>query len=58
MDKPDTNVTGTSDATPIDKQFELIKKLVPNCKKVGILYNTSEANSEFQVNNAKDQAQK
>lgn len=44
MDKPGTNVTGTSDASPINKQFELIKKLVPNSKKIGILYNTSEAN--------------
>ncbi|AWI04153.1 ABC transporter substrate-binding protein [Clostridium drakei] len=58
MDKPGTNVTGTSDASPIDKQFELIKKLVPNCKKIGILYNTSEANSEFQVKAAKEQASK
>ncbi len=58
MDKPGTNVTGTSDASPIDKQFELVKKLVPNCKKIGILYNTSEANSEFQVKMAKDQASK
>lgn len=47
------NVTGTSDATPIDKQFELLKKLVPNSKKVGIIYNLSEQNSEIQVNNAK-----
>lgn len=58
MDKPGTNVTGTSDALPMDKQFELIKKLSPNCKKIGILYNTSEANSEFQVKLAKEQAAK
>lgn len=53
MDKPDTNVTGTSDDLPIGKQFELLKKLLPNSKKVGILYNTSEKNSEIQVNNAR-----
>ncbi|NMM62382.1 ABC transporter substrate-binding protein [Clostridium sp. P21] len=58
MDKPGTNVTGTSDALPMDKQFELIKKLSPNCKKIGVLYNTSEANSEFQVKLAKEQAGK
>lgn len=58
MDKPDTNVTGTSDALPLDKQFELIKKIVPNCKKIGILYNTSEANSELQVKAAKEEAAK
>lgn len=53
LEKPETNVTGTSDDLPIEKQFELLKKLLPNSKKVGILYNTSEPNSEIQVNNAK-----
>lgn len=52
-DKPQTNVTGTSDATPVEKQFELLKKLLPAAKKVGIIYNTSEANSQIQVNKAK-----
>jgi putative ABC transport system substrate-binding protein len=53
LEKSETNVTGTSDNVPIEKQFELLKKLVPNAKKVGILYNTSESNSEIQVNSAK-----
>ena len=48
-----TNVTGTSDNVSIEKQFELLKKLIPNAKTVGILYNTSESNSEIQVENAK-----
>ncbi|MBZ9606947.1 ABC transporter substrate-binding protein [Clostridium estertheticum] len=58
LNKPDTNVTGTSDELPMDKQFQLIKILKPNCKKVGILYNTSEANSEIQVEMAKNQGSK
>lgn len=53
LDKPGTNVTGTSDAAPMERQFELLKKLIPNAKKVGILYNTSERNSEIQVDAAK-----
>lgn len=53
LDQPGTNVTGTSDAAPIDKQMELLKKLAPNAKKIGIIYNTSEANSEVQVDAAK-----
>lgn len=53
LDKPETNVTGTSDDLPIGKQFELLKTLLPESKKVGILYNTSEKNSEIQVENAK-----
>jgi putative ABC transport system substrate-binding protein len=55
-EKSGTNVIGTSDAAPIKKQFELIKKLVPNTKKVGIMFNTSETNSELQVTKAKEAA--
>ncbi len=54
LEKGDTNVTGTSDMTPIKEQFMLIKKLIPSAKKVGILYNTSETNSEIQVNKARE----
>ncbi|MGK0466956.1 ABC transporter substrate-binding protein [Clostridium sp.] len=53
LENSGTNVTGTSDNVSIEKQFELLKKLVPSAKKVGILYNTSESNSEIQVENAK-----
>ncbi|WP_315117011.1 ABC transporter substrate-binding protein [uncultured Clostridium sp.] len=56
--EPGTNVTGTSDNISIDKQFELLKEILPNAKRVGILYNTSENNSEIQVNNAKSVAPK
>lgn len=58
LDKTETNVTGTSDATPIDKQFALIKELLPESKKVGIVYNTSELNSEVQVAQAKEISKK
>ena len=51
--KPETNVSGTSDATPIASQFALIKELLPQAKKIGIIYNTSEQNSIAQVNEAK-----
>jgi putative tryptophan/tyrosine transport system substrate-binding protein len=56
LDKPETNVTGTSDNIPIETQFELLKKLVPSGKRVGIIYNTSEANSEIQLESAKKAA--
>lgn len=52
---PGGNVTGTSDLNPIKEQMDLIKQLVPDVKKVGMLYCSSEANSEFQVNLAKEQ---
>lgn len=53
LEKPGTNVTGTSDVAPMDRQFQLLKELLPNAKKVGIIYNTSERNSEIQVEMAK-----
>ncbi|HEX3011365.1 MAG TPA: ABC transporter substrate-binding protein [Syntrophomonadaceae bacterium] len=48
-EKPGTNVTGTTDMNPVKDQLKLIKDLVPNAKKVGILYNSSEVNSQVQV---------
>ena len=50
----DGNITGTSDASPIDKQLSLFKKLDPKVKKIAIIYNTSESNSEIQVAKAKE----
>ncbi|WP_105619948.1 ABC transporter substrate-binding protein [Vallitalea okinawensis] len=58
MEQSGTNVTGTSDMTPIDKQFELLVQLVPEAKKVGIVYNTGESNSEIQVAMAEEEASK
>ena len=46
MEKPGGNITGTSDRWPVDKQFDLLLQLVPNVKKVGLVYNPGEANSQ------------
>lgn len=54
IDKVGGNVTGTTDATPMEKQLGLFQKIDPKIKKVGIIYNTSESNSEIQVANAKE----
>ena len=51
--KPETNVSGTSDLTPVAAQIQLLTKIVPEAKKVGLLYCSSEANSIFQINLAK-----
>src|SRR5574344_2949404 len=56
--KPDTNVPGTSDLTPVEKQIELLKKIIPNAKKVGLVYCSSEQNSIFQINIAKSACDK
>ena len=54
MEKPGTNVTGTTDMNPIDEQFDLLLKLVPNAKNVGVIYNAGEINSQVQVDIAKE----
>lgn len=46
LDHPGKNITGSSDKWPYEKQFEMIKELLPNVTNIGIVYNPSEANSE------------
>lgn len=43
------NVSGTSDLAPLDQQAEIIQKLFPDAKNVGILYCSAEANSKYQA---------
>ena len=40
-----TNVSGVSDLLALDKQMDLVKQVVPNAKRVGMVYNPGEANS-------------
>ncbi len=56
-ENPGTNVSGTSDLTPVKEQFDLMKKILPEAKTVGILYNSSEANSEIQAKIAEEYAE-
>ena len=39
------DVTGTSDALPIEAQLATIRAMLPEAKKIGILFTTSEVNS-------------
>lgn len=39
------NITGTSDALAVSEQLEMIRQVLPDATKIGILYTTSEANS-------------
>ena len=48
-EKPGGNVTGTSDMNPIKEQVDLLMKLCPDAKTVGVIYCSSEVNSEVQV---------
>lgn len=53
---PGGNISGTSDLTPVRKQFELLTQLLPDTKKVAILYTSSETNSKVQAQMARDAA--
>ena len=50
---PNTNVSGTSDLTPVKEQVALLKQVLPDAKKVGILYCSGEQNSVIQAEMAK-----
>lgn len=56
-DKPGANITGVSDQPPVGEIIQLAKKLLPNAKKVGMLYSSSEMNSQFQVAEATKKAE-
>lgn len=43
--KPVGEVTGTSDKLPVEEQLKMIREMLPDAKKIGIMYTTSEANS-------------
>ena len=43
------NISGTSDLAPLDQQAAMVKEWFPDAKKVGLLYCSAEANSQYQV---------
>lgn len=51
---PGLNVSGTTDMNPIKEQIELLVKLVPDAKTVGVMYTSSEDNSILQAAIAKE----
>ena len=42
-------ITGTSDAWPYQDQLKLIRRISPNAKKIGVLYNPGEAASQYGI---------
>ena len=49
LEKPGTNCTGTSDVLPLEEQVKMIRAFLPQAKKIGVLYTTSEPNSVSQL---------
>jgi len=54
--EPGSNVTGTSDLTPVAKQLELLTRIAPEAERVGVIYNAGETNSLVQVDLAREAA--
>lgn len=57
-DKPGVNCTGSSDVLPLEQQIKMIRAFLPNAKKIGIIYTTSEPNSISQLKQFKELAPK
>ncbi|NLB38119.1 MAG: ABC transporter substrate-binding protein [Clostridiales bacterium] len=53
-EKPGYNVSGTNDLSSIADQIDLLIRLVPDAKTIGVLYTSSEDNSVIQSQIAKD----
>ncbi len=58
LDKPSEFITGMTDMSPINKHLELVKKVVPNATRLGVIYNPGEANSVSLVNLVNEEAPK
>ena len=54
--KPVGNITGTSDELPVEQQLKLIRAVLPDAKKIGIIYTTSETNSLSTIETYKELA--
>ena len=52
------NITGSSDVLPVEEQLKMIREMMPDAKKIGILYTTSEANSCSTIEEYKELADK
>lgn len=55
---PVGEITGTSDALPIEEQLKMIRAFLPDAKKIGILHTSSETNSDSQLKEYQDLASK
>mgnify|MGYP001026854830 CR=1 FL=1 len=53
---PVGEVTGTSDKLPVEQQLDMIRKILPDAKKIGIMYTTSEVNSAATLAEYKEKA--
>lgn len=45
MEKPNGNVTGLSDLSPVAQHVELMQEIIPNLKSIGVVFNPGESNA-------------
>jgi len=50
------NITGSSDVLPVEAQLKMVREILPEAKKIGILYTTSETNSISTIETYKELA--
>lgn len=53
---PVGEITGTSDKLPVEAQLKMIREILPDAKTIGIMYTTSEVNSESAIAEYKELA--
>ena len=56
MDASGTHSTGVSDISPVEKQLAIVTEILPNAKRVGIMYDVGESNSTYQIGLIKEAA--
>jgi len=56
FERPGRNITGTSHWTPVSEQIKLVREIMPDARRIGILYNAGELNSVIQVEEARQWA--
>ena len=49
LEHPGTNVTGTHDMNPVKEQLELLREILPEATRIGVIFNSSEDNSLVQI---------
>lgn len=53
---PGGNITGTSDFPPVADQLALVKEIVPDAQRIGLLYSSAETNSHIHADMVKEAA--
>ena len=56
LEAPGGNITGTSDFPPVADQLALVKEIVPDAQRIGLLYSSAETNSHIHADMVKEAA--